>query len=60
MPLQSIIKQKTHEMLFQKQTIYLKYQLAPTYDVAYTQFRDDHFELPEDGATEAPKHVGAS
>jgi hypothetical protein len=30
------------------------------YDVAYTQFRQDHFGLPEDGAPEAPKHVGAS
>jgi hypothetical protein len=31
-----------------------------TYDVAYTQFRQDHFGLPVDGAPEAPKHVGAS
>jgi hypothetical protein len=31
-----------------------------TYNVAYTQFRQDHFGLPEDGAPEAPKLVGAS
>jgi hypothetical protein len=31
-----------------------------TYNVAYTQLRQDHFGLPEDGAPEAPKHVGAS
>jgi hypothetical protein len=30
------------------------------YDVAYTQFRQDHFGLREDGAPESPKHVGAS
>jgi hypothetical protein len=30
------------------------------YDVAYTQFRQVHFGLPEDGAPAAPKHVGAS
>jgi hypothetical protein len=30
------------------------------YDVAYTQLRQNHFGLPEDGASEAPKHVGAS
>jgi hypothetical protein len=30
------------------------------YDVAYTQFRQNHFGLPEDGAPEAPKHIGAS
>jgi hypothetical protein len=27
---------------------------------AYTQFRQDYFGLPEDGAPEAPKHVGVS
>jgi hypothetical protein len=31
-----------------------------TYNVAYSQFRQDHFGLPENGAPEAPKHVGAS
>jgi hypothetical protein len=30
------------------------------YDVAYTNFRQDHFGFPEDGAPEAPKHVGTS
>jgi hypothetical protein len=30
------------------------------YDVAYTQFRQVHFGLPEDGASEASKHAGAS
>jgi hypothetical protein len=30
------------------------------YDVTYTQFRQDHFGLPADGAPVAPKHVGAS
>jgi hypothetical protein len=38
--------------------IYIVLILA--YDVACTQFRQDHFGLPEDGAPEAPKHVGAS
>jgi hypothetical protein len=37
--------------------VYLVLNLA--YDVAHTQFRQDHFGLPEDGAPEAPKHVGA-
>jgi hypothetical protein len=39
-------------------SVYLVLFLA--YDVAYTQFRQDHFRLPDDGAPEAPKHVGAS
>jgi hypothetical protein len=38
--------------------VYLVLILA--YDVAYTQFRQDQFGLPENGAPEAPKHVGAS
>jgi hypothetical protein len=38
--------------------VYLVLNLA--YDVAYTQFRQDHFGLLEDGAPEAPKHVGVS
>jgi hypothetical protein len=37
-------ERKTNEMHFSK----------------YTQFRQDHFGLPEDGAPEAPKHAGAS
>jgi hypothetical protein len=31
-----------------------------TDDVAYTQFWQDNFGLPEDGVSEAPKHVGVS
>jgi hypothetical protein len=38
--------------------VYLVLMLA--YDVAYTQFRQDHFGLPKDGAHEAAKQVGAS
>jgi hypothetical protein len=30
------------------------------FDEAYTLFRQDHFGLPEDGAPEAPKHLGTS
>jgi hypothetical protein len=38
--------------------VYLILILA--YYVACTQFRQDRFGLPEDGAPGAPKHVGAS
>jgi hypothetical protein len=38
--------------------VYLVLILA--YDVEYTQFRQDTFGIPEDGATKEPKHVGAS
>jgi hypothetical protein len=31
----------------------------PSSDVAYLQFHQDYIGLPEDGAPDAPKHVGA-
>jgi hypothetical protein len=56
----SLIKILTTDITFfiYSHGVYLVLILA--YDVAYTQFRQDHFGLPEDGAPEAPKHVGAS
>jgi hypothetical protein len=38
----------------------MTYHLAPTcFDVAYVQFLQGYIELPQDGAADAPKHVGA-
>jgi hypothetical protein len=47
----------THNFFIYSHGVYLVLILA--YNVAYTQFWQDHFGLPEDGAPEAPKHVGA-
>jgi hypothetical protein len=46
---------------WQDQTVSNPYlHIFGTYGIAYTQFRQNHFGLPEDGAPEVLKHVEAS